>query len=96
MYPTKQSNTQVYSPLGSLVVEQHDSTARCDAINRRYGSDMYGREKGIALAWLLLFVVLVGNSVYNRLGRPEIAATSQADAAVIIGSVGNASNQAKD
>ena len=82
MYPTKPSNTQVYSPLGSFVVEQHGRTERCDAIKQRYESDTYGWEKGIAVTWTLLLAGLLVGSIYNRLGRPEIGPTSPAEAAI--------------
>jgi hypothetical protein len=54
MDPTKPSNTQVYSPLGSFIVEQHDTTERRDAIKQHYESDTYGWEKGVAITWTLL------------------------------------------
>ena len=78
MHPTKPSNTQVYSPLGSFVVEQHDTTERSDAIKQRYESDTYGWEKGVAITWTLLLACLLVGSIYNRLGRPDIAPTSPA------------------
>jgi hypothetical protein len=92
----KQGNTQVYSPLGSFVVEQHNAEDRKDAMKERYDCNTYGHEKGIAFAWLLMFVVLIGGSIYNRLGKPDISATSQAEAAVITGTVGIASSHSKD
>ena len=81
MHPTKPSNTQVYSPLGSFVVEQQDETTRSDAIKRQYQGETYRSQTAIAVTWLLLFVMLVGGSIYNRLGRPDVAATSAAEAA---------------
>ncbi len=47
MVATKPSNTQVYSPFGSFVVEQHDEPGRCDAVTphhettRRYDTGRY-------------------------------------------------------
>ena len=95
MYPTKQGNTQVYSPLGSFVVEQHDEAGRYDALKQRCESDTFGWEKGVAITWTLLIAGLLVGSIYNRLGRPEIAATSPAEAAVK-GTVDGASNRSKD
>ena len=102
MYPTKPSNTQVYSPLGSFVVEQRDKTDKYDQLKRRYEGDAYRWEKGIALSWLLLFVFLIGGSIYNRFGKPEIVAaspaviaTSSAEAAITT-TVGSASNPSED
>jgi len=82
MDPTKPSNTQVYSPLGSFIVEQHDTTERRDAIKQHYESDTYGWEKGVAITWTLLLAGLLVGSIYNRLGRPDLAPTSPAEAAI--------------
>jgi hypothetical protein len=95
MHPTKPSNTQVYSPLGSFVVEQHDETERHHTVKRRYEDDAFGCEKGVAIAWTLLIAGLLIGSIYNRLGKPEITATSPAQAA-IIGTVGSASTHSSD
>ena len=95
MHPTKPSNTQVYSPLGSFVVEQHDTIERSDAIKQRYESDTYGWEKGVAITWTLLLACLLVGSIYNRLGKPEITATSPAEAATI-GTVGSAPTHSND
>ena len=82
MHPTKPGNTQVYSPLGSFVVEEHDDTNRTQAIKQHYQGETYQSQTAIAVTWLLLFVMLVGGSIYNRLGRPDVGATSAAEAAV--------------
>lgn len=82
MYPTKPGNTQVYSPFGSFVVEQHDETRRHDIIRQRYEHATFGWEKGIAIAWTLLITGFLVGSIYNRLGRPELAATSAAEASI--------------
>ena len=95
MHPTKQSNTQVYSPLGSFVVEQHNPTARHEVIKQRYAREMYGQEKGIALVWLFLFIVLVGSSLYHRLGRAELS-MAKADAAVATGTIPSPPNPSSD
>ena len=96
MRSIRPSNTQVYSPLGSYVVEQHGRAGREETLKQRYDRNTYGREKGIALAWLLLFLVLIGSSIHTQLGRPEISAMSQADAAVVTGTVGKDSNPSSD
>ena len=71
---TPPSNTQVYSPLGSFIVEQHDTTERRDAIKQHYESDTYGWEKGVAITWTLLLAGLLVGSIYNRLGETGFSA----------------------
>ena len=70
MYPTKPGDTQVYSPLGSFVVEQHDVTRRYE----RDESNKFGRHKGIALIWTLLIASFVAGSLHNRpIASPTVA-----------------------
>ena len=96
MVRATQGNTQVYSPFGSYVVEHHDRAGREEILKQRYDCNTYGREKGIALTWLVLFLVLIGSSIYIQLGRPELSAMSQADAAVVTGTVGKGANHLSD
>jgi hypothetical protein len=32
---------------------------------------MFARENGAAIAWLLLFVLMVGGTVYDRVSKPD-------------------------
>jgi hypothetical protein len=32
---------------------------------------MFARENGAAIAWLLLFVLMVGGTVYDRASKPD-------------------------
>ena len=96
MYPTTPGSTQVYSPLGSFVVEQHDRATRHDVIKQRYQNDTYRSEKAVAITWTLLLVGVLAGSIYIRLGSPQLSPTS-ATAAVITGTVGSgSSNSAAD
>lgn len=79
MHPTKPSNTQVYSPFGSFVVEQHDEPERHDANRQRYQIDTFGWEKSVAITWTLLLAGLVAGSIYVRLWTSETAGTSSAE-----------------
>ena len=45
---------------------------------RRYENSDFRKEKLVAAAWLMLFAVLVGGSIYNKLGRPSLDAASSA------------------
>jgi hypothetical protein len=49
---------------------------------RRYENSDFRKEKLVAAAWLMLFAVLVGGSIYNKLGRPSLDAASSAVAGV--------------
>jgi hypothetical protein len=49
---------------------------------RRYESSDYRKEKLVAAAWLMLFAMLVGGSIYNKLGRPSLDASTPAVADV--------------
>ena len=113
MVATKPSNTQVYSPFGSFVVEQHDEPGRCDAVTphhettRRYDTGRYDTikrhyvdddcrsEKGIAIIWTLLIAGFLVGAVYSRLGKPDLVATSQAEASMN-GTQGSGSGHAKE
>ena len=79
MHPTKPSNTQIYSPFGSFVVEQHDESERHDAIRQRYQTDTSGWEKSVAITWTLLLTGLVVGSIYVRFWTSQVAATSSAE-----------------
>ena len=98
MYPpTKPGNTQVYSPLGSFVVEQHDKAARDNAIKQRYEHNTYRSEKAVAITWTLLLAGVLVGSIYTRLGSPELSPASSATAAAITGTGGSgSSNRAVD
>jgi hypothetical protein len=89
MYPTTPGNTQVYSPLGSFVVEKHDRAARHGVIKQRYAHNTYRSEKAVAIAWTLLIVGVLAGSIYARLGSPQLSPTSSATAAAIPGTVGS-------
>ena len=39
-------------------------------------------KKLVAVAWAMLFAVLVGGSIYNKLGRPSLDAASTAVAEI--------------
>ena len=85
MRPTKPGNTQVYSPFGSFVVEQHGETrhdSRSDSIKKRYEGHAFGSERGIAIIWTVVIAAFLVGSIYNRLGRPDIAATTSAKASM--------------
>ena len=85
MQPTKPGSTQVYSPFGSFVVEQHGETrhdSRVDSIKKRYEGSAFGSERGIAIVWTVAIALFLVGSIYNRLGRPDISATSTANASV--------------
>jgi hypothetical protein len=53
MYLTSQSNTQVYSPFGSLVVEQHAPPSRFEVIDlppqRKAGSALSNQQAAVGL-----------------------------------------------
>ena len=49
---------------------------------RRYETSDFRKEKLVAAAWLILFAVLVGGSIYNKLGRPSLDASTPAVAGV--------------
>jgi hypothetical protein len=86
MYRNKSGDTQVYSPLGSFVVERHGEARR----HPRNGRNKFGREKGIALVWTLLIATILAGSIYHRSGSPEFAATTPAGAAVYSTASGSA------
>ncbi len=53
-----------------------------ETTRRRYEHTDYRKEKLVAAAWLMLFAVLVGGSIYNKLGRPSLDASTPAAAGV--------------
>jgi hypothetical protein len=87
MYRNQTGDTQVYSPLGSFVVERHGEARRY----ARHDRNTFGREKGIALVWTLLIATFLAGSIYHRSGSPELAATTPAGAAVYSTASGPAS-----
>ena len=78
MYRNKSGDTQVYSPLGSFVVERHGEARRY----ARHDRNTFGREQCIALVWTLLIATFLAGSIYHRSGSPELAAATPAGAAV--------------
>ena len=66
-----------------------------DERKQQYEENAFGWEKGVALSWSALLVILVVGAIFNRLGKPAIDATSPTEAAVTV-TVGSASNQAYD
>ena len=53
-----------------------------ETTRRRYEHTDYRKEKLVAAVWLMLFAVLVGGSIYNKLGRPSLDASTPAVAGV--------------
>jgi hypothetical protein len=50
-------------------------------IKRRYQNSTFRTEKLIAVAWLTVFALLVGASIYNKIGRPALDPATSAVAA---------------
>jgi hypothetical protein len=51
--------------------------------SKRYNErDIFAWETAVATIWTLLIAVFLIGSTYNRLGRPALDATTQAEAAV--------------
>jgi hypothetical protein len=70
--PAAKEGRWAVQPNGILVSIDETTFRACDLSFRPLEAIMnFHREKGLALAWLLLFVLLTGGAVYDRLSGPS-------------------------